>query len=602
MTPALQHTVDELTALIRAVALDPGLEVVLGEPGSGWAITPALARVRVDEADLLRQHPDDLRGLACHEAAHAAVTRYHDLVPTDLLQKPALHALLNALEDCRIEAWLVRRLPGAAPWVQRYNDRLFPEDAAGLGQAPWFHQFCIGAIHQWWHGTAPPGLAPEVVEALAATADARRRAVEALPPVDADVPLADALAYAAHPVAEVYAHRDRFAPPDAFEKLVRLSAFHAWSIVWREVRPVYDALRRADEAHGRATKEAEARLLQLLRALRMEGPPRGAPRSRRVRLTPELADLLRAQGLPALEPGGEPYHGELSPELRAAAERVIAEEAGDAWEAARRAVAHLTDPLFAELERLLRPTTYPRWVSGFPTGSRVDLRAAMQLGVAPDAHARLWQRKTLPTKRDPAFTLLLDLSGSMAGAEIEEGFKGLVLLCEVLARLGVPFAAHGFQDRVVRFKAFDEPFDPSMRVRLGAMPLEVMGRRPGGRNRPQDNWDGPVLLEAAAELLEWPARDRVLVVVSDGLPSGPADAESALRRAIAQVGRDVHLVGVGLGEGASHVANFYPDAVARIPLDRFPSAMARLLSRLLHVPGAGRPGASSATARLGGRG
>ncbi len=248
--------VEELTALVRAVAMDPDLQVVVGPPGSGWFITPSIGRISVDRGDLATQHPDDLRGLACHEAAHAAVTRYLSLVPTETLAEPGMAALLNALEDCRIETWMMQRLPGANAWIQQYNDRLFPIDDPSLGDKPYFVQFCCGAIHQWWHDALPVGLAPEVVAALAETEPARRAVNQLQPPSDPDVPLDEALAYRGSRAESAFAPRDRFSPPDGFERIVRLTAFKAWGLIWRDVLPAYRALLRADHAHERAIKQA----------------------------------------------------------------------------------------------------------------------------------------------------------------------------------------------------------------------------------------------------------------------------------------------------------------------------------------------------------
>jgi hypothetical protein len=270
---------------------------------------------------------------------------------------------------------------------------------------------------------------------------------------------------------------------------------------------------------------------------------------------------------------------ELDAEARRRLEAAADPSAADVWGAALQAVAGLAEPMVAELERVLTLDAFPRWVAGWPSGSRLDLRAAMQLEADRAGIDRLWQRKTVPHKHDPAFVLLLDLSGSMAGAPMEQGFRGVVLLSEVLARLGVPFAVHGFQDVLVPLKAFDAPLDGPMRALLGTMPAEVEGRRPGGRNRPEHNHDGPVIARAAELLARRPADHRVLIVVSDGIPSGPGDGEAALRDAIGEIraAGAVHLVGVGLGPGTGHVARYYPEHLANVPLTAFPGALGRAI-------------------------
>ena len=193
---------------------------------------------------------------------------------------------------------------------------------------------------------------------------------------------------------------------------------------------------------------------------------------------------------------------------------------------------------------------------------------------------------------------MLDLSGSMSGERIGHGFRGVVLLCEVLAQLGVPFGVCGFQDVLLPFKALGAPLDDAVRSVLGTMPHEVEGARVGGHNRPQHNWDGPALRAAAERLQAHGARDPILLVVSDGEPSGPGDAADELRRAVDDVvAAGLHLVGVGLGPGTQHVARFYPDHLAEVPLHAFPVALGARLESLLLGPRGGRAMLAARSAR-----
>ena len=147
----------------------------------------------------------------------------------------------------------------------------------------------------------------------------------------------------------------------------------------------------------------------------------------------------------------------------------------------------------------------------------------------------------------------------------------------------VPFAVEGFQDARIAFKDLSVPLDATVRTLLGGMPEEVRGRRPGGRNRPQHNWDGPAVSGAAASLAAWPASHRLLVVVSDGRPTGPGDPERSLAEAVGAVLADgrVQLLAIGLGPGTEHVAEHYPSHLAAIALEDFPEALGRVLEREL---------------------
>lgn len=578
--PRYNVDVEELCSLSRAVALDATLDVEVGPPHSGWFIQPHNGLINADGHDMVSVHEDELRGLVCHEAAHAACTRYHDIVPDEIMKTPGMRSLLNSLEDCRIEDWLALRFPGTASWIEQYNDRLFPKVTGTLGTQPLFFQYGIAAIHEWWHEEQAPGIAPEVIEALALTRDARRRVIAAMAPLDTLIPIDETLRYDTSRVAGIYARTDRFLPPDPFERAVRLSAYASWVIVWNEIREAYFKLIEIDRARGVDIAAAERSFLVVVREFRCGlAPGRGR---RRVNLT-----LPAGMVLPPLAPTPfEPGAGSLLPrELRAAMRSVVRAPPPNEYERARRDIAHIADPLFNELERILRPDSFPRWVGGYAAGSRLDLRAAMRFEARPETYRSLWQRKTLPKKRDPQFLVLLDLSGSMSGERIHHGFRATVLVAEVLERLGIQQGIFGFQDELICFKDFNEPFDGARRMVLGEMPAEVLGSRTNGHNRPEHNWDGPVLAAAAERLRARPSNTRILLVMSDGEPSGPTDGTSELRRAVNDIlaARDVMLVGVGIGPETDHVREYYPDATANVPLVSLPKVLGQCIERLLRA-------------------
>ena len=100
------------------------------------------------------------------------------------------------------------------------------------------------------------------------------------------------------------------------------------------------------------------------------------------------------------------------------------------------------------------------------------------------------------------------------------------------------------------------------------------------------NDDGPCLLEASRSLEAWPARDRFLFVLSDGLPEGRRSGEAELHAAVARIRATTaqHLVGLGLGPGTSHVRTFYPNAIAEIEGRALPGLLGDLVEAALRAP------------------
>lgn len=521
---------ESLRLLATAVTQDPTLRLEDGPPGGGWAIDPRAGVLYLDPDDLDRLSEAELHGLVCHEAAHATVTRYPWLVPAHLLREPGLGLLLNALEDCRIEAWMAARLPGTVPWIAAYNERLFPRESTLAGRPPHL-QYALALVHSWWHGELPDGLDPAVEQALERTAAAREAVVALAPPVEA---VSMPSRYRGSRVEAVFRRLGERAEPSGFEATVRLRAAEAWALIWEQIVPAY------------------RELVEL------------APAEETVR-----AEVLT--GLPTARFLGAPVT--LSPERVPAAEGPV-----DDWEQARRDVLPRADALADRLERLLRERALPRWRGGWTHGQRVELRRAMQRTARPE-RLDLWLRKSVPERRDPVFLLALDLSGSMRGEGLRWALRGVALLAEALQRCGLPFELWGYQDRPFCLKARAEDLS-TVRPRLAEIPLEVIGRRPRGRNRPEHNWDGPVLRQLVAHL-EGLARTPVLLMVSDGEPSGPTGrAESALHEAVRSVPAHVRLVGIGLGEGAERVGTFYPRSVV-CPLEDFPAVLAEVLEDAL---------------------
>lgn len=541
-------TLGELCALGRAFADDPGLSVEVNDAPDRWHFEHRMRRIGVG-CDYARIGPDEARALVGHEAAHAALSRYFTLLG-ETARAPGVARLFNALEDCRIERWLVEAFPGIGPWLEKVNARLIVEGIERLGDAPWTEQFNLGAIYHACTGEFPASVAPEVRAALEATLGAQQQSLAARPPLDDAARDALADAYEHSEAAAPWRNADALAPPDRRERAVRVAAWRSCRAIVAGVVPLYEALVARDQ---RVCPAAFARLER--RALRALPGTAGAP------ARPGEAEAPRVRRPGPLHRDPDDWNG----------------RAHEDYASALDTVAPLVARTVRALERVLRREAQPRWLPGYASGARPHLPAAMRLAHDPRALSELWQRRSLPTRFDPAFALLLDLSSSMSGASIQHAFRATVLLCEVLARLGVRFAVHGFRQERRTFKTLDAPLDAAARARIARMPAAV-----GSHNH-----DAPALRETARELSSVAATARVLLVMSDGQPVGPGpDPAAALHEAVADITRAgaVQLVGVGLGREARHVARFYPDALAGVALDTLPDALARTLARTLLGP------------------
>jgi len=236
-----------------------------------------------------------------------------------------------------------------------------------------------------------------------------------------------------------------------------------------------------------------------------------------------------------------------------------------AYEKNRREVLPLIDELEGDLRDIFVARRSQRWLSGFKSGKRLDIKKRMQekaLRVSA-VESKAWQKRELPQEKDYAITLLVDLSGSMRGQKIRETFKAAIVLAEVLNRLSVNTEILGFNDRLYEYQPFGQDMGQGIRDLMGGMLKEV--DTPAAAY----NDDGWAVQQASERLAQQKATEKFLFVLSDGLPEESGThprSQYDLAKVISQILRetDQKLIGLGIGSGTEHVERYYPNSVANI--------------------------------------
>ena len=241
------------------------------------------------------------------------------------------------------------------------------------------------------------------------------------------------------------------------------------------------------------------------------------------------------------------------------------------------------DELIERLEATLLPRVRLRARSGYTSGRRVDLKRLMRYESDPRLAQTLWTRNTVPQRRSVSLLMLIDLSGSMRGQKAEAAILGVCLLCETLTRLKIPFSVQGFQDVLIPLIDFQQPFNRDAQQMIVDLPKEIQGVRPLGNNNPKYNDDGPCLLEASALLLAQPSQERLLIVVSDGIPEGRRSDKRDLITAIDTLRSNpkLRLVALGLGPHTSHVKSLYPRSIDNVATQDFASEIGALIQEIV---------------------
>jgi cobalamin biosynthesis protein CobT len=258
------------------------------------------------------------------------------------------------------------------------------------------------------------------------------------------------------------------------------------------------------------------------------------------------------------------------------------EKDANVYEEYRREVLPIIDKLEQDLRNIFVARRAKGWESGHKSGKRIDIKRRIQEKAkdVPAMESRAWQKRELPQEKDYAITLLVDLSGSMQGEKIDETFKAVIVLTEVLNRLSLNLEVLGFNDRMHEYQNFGQPISKEIREQMGNMLDEVDSH---GASWNDDGW---ALEQASERLAKQKVDQKFLIVLSDGSPvpssrhSGPEyDLGKMVKRVLKET--DQKLIGLGIGSGTGHVANYYPNSMADVDIEEMATKLADLIEEVI---------------------
>jgi len=254
-------------------------------------------------------------------------------------------------------------------------------------------------------------------------------------------------------------------------------------------------------------------------------------------------------------------------------------------------------PLIARVRRAfeaLRPEALRR-ERGLLDGDEIDLDRAIaeriEVRAGGSADGRVYQRRR-PRDRDVSVAFLVDMSSStnevvrQGGKRVIEVEKeALVLTCEAVDAIGDACAIWGFsgygRDQVAFYvaKSFSDAWDDAVRDRVGRISWKM------------ENRDGAAIRHATRRMLEWPARVRLLVLLSDGRPLdcgcdhySDRYAQEDTRMALQEARRQgVHPFCITVDpQGQSYLARMYGESGYTVisDVEALPERLTRIYRRL----------------------
>lgn len=235
--------------------------------------------------------------------------------------------------------------------------------------------------------------------------------------------------------------------------------------------------------------------------------------------------------------------------------------------------------LVEKLDEVFPPQEEVGWEGGQRRGKRVDTKKLAR--EIPTGHGRVFEKKDVLEIKEAAFTLLVDVSGSMQGNKIEEALKAAMLMAEAFSRKGIPFEILAFHEKLLELKQFEDEYFGKKKLELMRVLQEV------GTSHARYNDDGYAVDGAARRLQKrLLANDAqgALIIFSDGRPepsSAHSGSEWELHDIVNKWSRQVPLIGVGVGPGMeSTIKEYYGKNGLPVPdITKLPHALLDILRK-----------------------
>lgn len=602
-TPEQQSEIKEkvkiLSSLGYFIGKDFDIPIYLNTPGEGWFWDAENNFIKVDPIDILEKPMEYLRFVICHEGGHRRISRV-DFIPKETWSQLGFSQMMNAIEDPRENNFVAEAYPiFKEQMIFSYNHDhmeqqkklMETEGKTKLGFVPRYELASFEYINQWFREVQgkpfeiDPALPEDVKEVIGMTLSSAQASWWRYPSreeADTSESLIREYAKASYEI-----NRDKIWP--YFKTLVEKDIEDV------KKKRALEELRKDKEQSEKLEEvsfdeEALEKLIQQL----FESLPEEVKQEIMMEVFKTLSefeeyvqnildgkttegnfDSQKENKNKAIQ--NQSSDGNLAQkEMQKIVERRMTE-----YQSALQEVLPIAKELEDDLREIFVKRRAKKWETGFRTGKKIDIKKRIQekaKGVNV-FESRAWQKREHPLEKDYAITILVDLSASMRLGKIEEAFKAVVMLSEVLSKIGIHIEVLGFNTKLHEYKSFPSDFSEKTREHFGNMLKEVHSVNARGND---DGW----ALSVASQRLEKQKQDeKLILVISDGAPA-PVNhfgEEFELENVIHQVLEKTNqkLVGLGIGQGTEHVKDYYPNSVANINLKDMAKELAGIIKEAI---------------------
>ncbi len=197
---------------------------------------------------------------------------------------------------------------------------------------------------------------------------------------------------------------------------------------------------------------------------------------------------------------------------------------------------------------------------------------------------RIFTKSELLSKKDYAFCLLVDESGSMQGSKIHEAVKSALLTERALSGNNLPFMFAGYTDHLYVYKHFDADVDNRNILCTG----RAVCHQETTIGNPGDNSDGWAVWNSAQLLNERKERTKIMIVFTDGIPASHGRycghnkfSDGGFKKIVTEVGNTgIYVIGIGIIN--QYVKNYYEHYVEiRKDVTELPKKIGEILRRII---------------------